>query len=101
MTTNKRMSAKSVVTVCGLAKRYGELEALGGVSFDVSRGHVFAYLGPNGAGKTTTINILCGLLERDGGDVAILGCDVRNDPVFVKSHIGVVTENSNLYPELR
>jgi ABC-2 type transport system ATP-binding protein len=89
------------VRVAGLRKNYGNLVALDGVSFEAAKGRVFAYLGPNGAGKTTTINILCGLLERDGGEVSILGRDVACDPVFVKSRIGVVTENSNLYPELR
>jgi ABC-2 type transport system ATP-binding protein len=88
------------VMVRNLIKSYGALKALGGVSFDAARGRVFAYLGPNGAGKTTTINILCGLLERDDGEVSILGKDVGRDPVSVKSRIGVVTENSNLYPEL-
>ena len=95
------MSELLAVTVRNLVKRYGALEALGGVSFKGAKGRVFAYLGPNGAGKTTTINILCGLLERDSGEVSILGRDVARDPVFVKSRIGVVTENSNLYPELR
>jgi ABC-2 type transport system ATP-binding protein len=89
------------VRVRDLKKSYGTTVALDGVSFDVSDGRVFSYLGPNGAGKTTTINILCGLLDRDGGDVSILGRDVARDPVYVKSRIGVVTENSNLYPELR
>ncbi len=89
------------VRVQDLTKRYGSLLALDRVSFDVAKGSVFAYLGPNGAGKTTTINILCGLLERDGGSVSIVGMDVARDPVHVKSRIGVVTENSNLYPELR
>jgi len=93
--------AQIAVRVGGLRKSYGAVVALAGVSFDVRRGRVFAYLGPNGAGKTTTINILCGLLGRDGGEVSILGRDVAHDPVFVKSRIGVVTENSNLYPELR
>jgi ABC-2 type transport system ATP-binding protein len=89
------------VSVAGLGKKYGSLVALEGVSFQVPKGDIFAYLGPNGAGKTTTINILCGLLERDEGEVRILGRDVARDPVFVKSRTGVVTENSNLYPELR
>jgi ABC-2 type transport system ATP-binding protein len=88
------------VRVAGLRKRYGSLVALDGVSFEVTKGSIFAYLGPNGAGKTTTINILCGPLQRDEGEVSILGRDVAYDPVFVKSRIGVVTENSNLYPEL-
>ena len=92
--------APIAVRVSGLKKSYDTVVALDGVSFDVSRGRIFAYLGPNGAGKTTTINILCGLLERDAGEVSILGRDVARDPVFVKSRIGVVTENSNLYPEL-
>ena len=89
------------VRVRGLRKSYGSLVALHGVSFDVPKGRVFSYLGPNGAGKTTTINILCGLIERDDGEVSVLGSDVAREPVFVKSRIGVVTENSNLYPELR
>ena len=79
--------APIAVRVSGLKKSYGTLVALDGVSFDVSKGRIFAYLGPNGAGKTTTINILCGLLERDGGEVVILGRDVARDPVFVKSRI--------------
>ena len=93
-------NGSAAVTVRNLVKSYGALKALGGISFDAAKGRVFAYLGPNGAGKTTTINILCGLIERDGGEVSILGRDVARDPVFVKSRIGVVTENSNLYPEL-
>jgi ABC-2 type transport system ATP-binding protein len=88
------------VRVTGLTKSYGELKALAGVSFVVRQGEVLAYLGPNGAGKTTTINILCGLLDRDGGEVSICGVDVARDPVFVQSRIGVVPEGSNLYPEL-
>jgi len=89
-----------VVRVRGLEKSYGTVRALRGVTFSVRRGEVFGYLGPNGAGKTTTVNILSGLLERDGGDVEIAGFDVARDPVRVKRRIGVVPEESNLYPEL-
>ncbi len=88
------------VRVSGLSKSYGELKALAEVSFVVRQGEILAYLGPNGAGKTTTINILCGLLARDGGEVSVCGVDVARDPVFVKSRIGVVPEETNLYPEL-
>jgi len=88
------------VRVAGLRKRYGDVNALDGVSFEVASGGIFAYLGPNGAGKTTTIRILCGLNERDAGHVSVCGFDVAADPVAVKSRIGVVTESSNLYPEL-
>jgi len=88
------------VRVSRLEKAYGEVKALAGVTFSVRRGEIFGYLGPNGAGKTTTINILCGLVDRDGGEVAVSGLDVRTDPVGVKERIGVVPEESNLYPEL-
>ena len=88
------------VRVSGLRKSYGGLQALGGVTFCVRRGEIFGYLGPNGAGKTTTINLLCGLLGRDAGNVAICGMDVDREPVGVKQQIGVVPEESNLYPEL-
>jgi len=97
---NAGAEERPAVRVNGLQKKYGSLVALDGVSFEIPRGRILAYLGPNGAGKTTTIRILSGLLERDGGEVWILGRDVARDPVLVKALIGVVTENSNLYPEL-
>lgn len=90
----------SIIRVQGLSKRYGDVRALAGVSFSVQEREIFAYLGPNGAGKTTTINILCGLLHRDAGEVTIDGRDIQQDPVFVKARIGVLPEESNLYPEL-
>jgi ABC-2 type transport system ATP-binding protein len=63
----------SAVSVEGLHKRYGGLEALRGISFEIREGEVFSLLGPNGAGKTTTIEILEGYRSRDGGDVSVLG----------------------------
>lgn len=90
----------SLIKVHGLRKSYGATTALAGVSFRVRKGEIFAYLGPNGAGKTTTINILCGLLQRDDGEVTIGGLDINREPVAVKQRIGVVHEQSNLYPEL-
>jgi len=90
----------SIIQVRGLSKSYGNTRALETVSFSIRQGEIFAYLGPNGAGKTTTINVLCGLLRRDAGDVTIDGLDIEQDPVAVKQRIGVVPEESNLYPEL-
>ena len=90
----------SVIEVRDLTRRYEGVVALAGVSFAVRAGGIFGYLGPNGAGKTTTINILGGLLRRHGGDVRICGADIERDPVRVKGQIGVVGEESNLYPEL-
>ncbi len=94
------MEPPEIIRVSGLSKAYGPLQALQGVQFSVRRGEILAYLGPNGAGKTTTIKILSGLLRRDAGEVAICGADVARDPVFVKQRIGVVPDESNLYPEL-
>ena len=88
------------IQVEALEKRYGDVQALRGVDFTVATGEIFGYLGPNGAGKTTTVKILCGLLDRDAGQVSVAGLDVRRDPVRVKQRIGVVPEESNLYPEL-
>jgi len=94
------MSAVAAITVSGLSKSFGSLQALHEVNFTVPRGEIFAYLGPNGAGKTTTIRILAGLLQRDAGEVSVCGADVAREPVFVKERIGVVPDESNLYPEL-
>ncbi|MFZ5450674.1 MAG: ATP-binding cassette domain-containing protein [Thermodesulfobacteriota bacterium] len=94
------MESTPAISVSGLSKSFGSLKALSEVGFSVSRGEIFAYLGPNGAGKTTTIRILAGLLDRDAGKVSICGTDVSQDPVLVKERIGVVPDESNLYPEL-
>ena len=94
------MESALTIAVSGLSKSYGSLKALSEVSFSVRRGEIFAYLGPNGAGKTTTIRILSGLLHRDAGEMSICGADVAKEPVFVKERIGVVPDESNLYPEL-
>lgn len=94
------MEPLPIITVSGLSKAYDSLPALQGVSFTVPPGGMVAYLGPNGAGKTTTIKILSGLLDRDAGEVKICGRDVALEPVAVKRLIGVVPDESNLYPEL-
>jgi ABC-2 type transport system ATP-binding protein len=91
--------ADTVIQVQELSKSYGETHALEAVSFTVRRGEVFGYLGPNGAGKTT-VNILSGLLKGDTGEVRIHGLDITRESVAVKQRIGVVPEESNLYPEL-
>ncbi len=95
-----RAGADIAIQVQGLCKSYGETRALENVGFTVNKGVVFGYLGPNGAGKTSTINILSGLLDQDAGEVMICGMDISQDPVPIKRRIGVVPEESNLYPEL-
>ena len=89
-----------VVHVADLRKRYGDIEAVAGISFEVRRGEVFGLLGPNGAGKSTTIEILEGLRTQDGGEATVLGLDVRRDSGALKARIGVQLQTAALYPRL-
>jgi ABC-2 type transport system ATP-binding protein len=84
----------------GLAKRFSEVKAVADVSFEVRQGELFGFLGPNGAGKTTTINILTGLARPDSGTIQITGIDCTENPKAAQHLIGVVPDESNLYPEL-
>jgi ABC-2 type transport system ATP-binding protein len=79
-----------------LRKSYGDLEALGGISFSVAQGEVFGLLGPNGAGKTTTVEILEGYRTRDGGDVTVLGVDPEHGGTALRERIGVVLQASDM-----
>ncbi len=90
----------TVIEVEGLSKRYGDVQAVDGVDFAVRRGELFGFLGPNGAGKTTTINILTGLARPDAGSILIDGINCTNNPKAAQHLIGVVPDESNLYPEL-
>jgi ABC-2 type transport system ATP-binding protein len=84
----------------GLKKFFGGTRALNGVSFSVPEGELFGFLGPNGAGKTTTINILTGLARPDSGSIKIGGVECTRNPKTAQHLIGVVPDESNLYPEL-
>jgi ABC-2 type transport system ATP-binding protein len=90
----------SAISVRGLRKSYGALEALRGISFDVAVGEVFGLLGPNGAGKTTTVEILEGYRPPDGGDVEVLGFDPGRSDAAFRQRIGVVLQSSDLWPNL-
>jgi len=93
-------TAGSLIDVKGLAKSFEGVQALSSVDFDVREGELFGFLGPNGAGKTTTINILTGLAKPDSGAIRIAGVDCRKHPRGAQHLIGVVPDESNLYPEL-
>jgi ABC-2 type transport system ATP-binding protein len=88
------------IRVSNLSKAFGDVQAVADLSFDVSQGELFGLLGPNGAGKTTTINMLTGLARPDGGSVEIGGIDCSEDVKAAQHLIGVVPDESNLYPEL-
>ncbi len=88
------------IEVDNLAKRYGEVEAVKGVSFTVEHGEVFAFLGPNGAGKTTTIRMLCTLTQPTGGRASIDGYDVSTRARDVRQRIGLVFQEQTLDQQL-
>jgi ABC-2 type transport system ATP-binding protein len=94
------MRATPIIEVNSLRKRYGDLEAVKGVSFSVRLGEIFSLLGPNGAGKTTTLSMLSCLLAPTAGDAIVSGHSVREAPLRVKASIGVVPQEIALYGEL-
>ena len=90
----------SAIRVEELRKRYGDDEALRGVSFEIEEGEVFGLLGPNGAGKTTTVEILEGYRKRDGGNVEVLGFDPQRAQREFRERIGVVLQSAEPWPNL-
>jgi ABC-2 type transport system ATP-binding protein len=93
--------ASAVLQVENLVKRYGDLEAVRGVSFNVEEGEVFGLLGPNGAGKTTTVEILEGLRTLDSGRVSVCGLDPQEKPQELKQEIGAALQATALPDKLR
>jgi ABC-2 type transport system ATP-binding protein len=90
----------SAISVRGLHKSYGDLEAVRGVDFEIYEGEVFGLLGPNGAGKTTTVEILEGYRRRTAGEVTVLGHDPQDPGPEFRQRIGVVLQQSELWPNL-
>ena len=92
--------ADPVISVRGLRKSYGELEAVRGIDLEVPGRQIFAFLGPNGAGKTTTVEILEGYRNRTAGDVSVLGVDPADAGHEWRQRIGIVLQESRMHPEL-
>ncbi len=90
----------SIVEVAELSKKFDNLTAVDRICFNVYQGELFGFLGPNGAGKTTTINMLTGLARPDSGTIRISGLDCTKNPKKAQHLIGIVPDESNLYPEL-
>ena len=89
-----------ILEVHNLVKKYGDLTAVKGISFEVQEGEIFSLLGPNGAGKTTTISILSTLFSPTSGEASVRGHSVTKQPMAVKEVIGVVPQEIALYDNL-
>src|SRR5919108_3174246 len=92
--------AEPVISVAGLRKSYGELEAVRGIDLEVAAGEIFAFLGPNGAGKTTTVEILEGYRRRTAGEVRVLGTDPAAGGRDWRERIGIVLQQTTMHAEL-
>jgi len=89
-----------MINIQNLVKRYGQVEAIRGVSFTAADGKITALLGPNGAGKSTTLRILSTVAEADSGCAEVAGINVLDDPMAVRKQLGVLPHNSGLYARL-
>jgi len=92
--------AKTIISVNNLTKRYGDFEAVKGISFEVQEGEIFGLLGPNGAGKSTTLEIIETLRDKTSGTIVVDGFDLDKDPGEIKKVIGVQLQTSGYYPGL-
>lgn len=89
-----------MIEITNLSKRFGDLTAVDGISFQVSRGNVLGFLGPNGAGKSTTMKMITGFIAPDAGSVVVGGDDISLHPVEVKRRIGYLPEGAPLYGDM-
>jgi len=89
-----------MIRVENLSKRFGDVQAVDRVSFEVRQGEIYGLLGPNGAGKTTTLSMISGILPPDDGRVLFENTDMAVDPLGVKQQLGVVPQAVALYDEL-
>jgi len=94
------MEKKTIISVRGLSKKYGDFEAVKQISFEVFEGEIFGLLGPNGAGKSTTLEIIETLREKTSGKVIVDGIDLDRSPNEIKKRIGVQLQTSGYYPNL-
>ncbi|MBK0383382.1 ABC transporter ATP-binding protein [Pedobacter sp. SD-b] len=89
-----------VIGIKNLSKNYGEKQVLKGINLEVYPGQVIGYIGPNGAGKSTTVKILTGLVNDFDGEVLMYGKNIKDDIISIKSQIGYVPENAEIYDVL-
>jgi ABC-2 type transport system ATP-binding protein len=92
---------KVIISVNNLVKKYGDFEAVKGISFNVKEGEIFGLLGPNGAGKSTTLEIIETLREKTSGEVTVDGFNLDKQPNEIKKIIGVQLQTAGYYPNLK
>ncbi|MFC2023942.1 ATP-binding cassette domain-containing protein [Chloroflexota bacterium] len=92
--------SRDALSLQGLTKSHGSLLAVDNLSLDVHRGEIFGFLGPNGAGKTTTINMICGLLGSDSGDVRIHGHLLKDEPGECRKLLGLCPQDLVIWESL-
>lgn len=90
-----------MISISSLTKYFGKIQALDNLNLEIGKGELLGLIGPNGAGKTTAIRIICGILQPDHGDVIVGGYSVLDDPIRVKSMIGYLPEEPNLYERFK
>ncbi|MEE8357840.1 MAG: ABC transporter ATP-binding protein [Candidatus Hydrothermarchaeales archaeon] len=89
-----------MIEIVNLSKKFGKVTALDGIDLRIKEGELFGIVGPNGAGKSTIVRILCGALRPSTGTMRVNGYDILHDPIKVKSSIGYLPEEPNLYERL-
>ena len=95
------MSDTDSIEVRGLVKRYGGLNAVDGISFNIRKGEVFAFLGPNGAGKTTTVEMIEGIRTPTKGSILVMGKDLSRHSNWIKRKIGVLPQEFSSFDNLK
>jgi ABC-2 type transport system ATP-binding protein len=89
-----------MIEIRNLSKRFGPLQAVDDITFDVAKGEVLGFLGPNGAGKSTTMKMVTGFLDPSAGTVSVCGHDVSSQPIAAKKCIGYLPEGAPLYGDM-
>ena len=89
-----------IISIRNLKKSYGDKQVLKGINLEIYPGQVIGYIGPNGAGKSTTVKVLTGLISDFEGDVLMYNQSIKEDIVAIKSQIGYVPENAEIYEVL-